>query len=698
MRRASMYLGIVAISTLSAGRLQAVNVIAEQAINLGDSVTASIITTNNVVKLPFYAVKDTQVNLSVQAAKGATLNPSLAMIDGLGDPVDISGALVLKGTKADLKKFVIPSTGDYAFLIGSVMGTGNFTAKSSGKFPTKYTIGGTVPDSPKVNFDVQPGSTIKGQVKANKDSTLLPIIVTLEDKSGLIAMTDNTAKGSKAQFKSAVSAVGGTCTMTVGGSDITTGAFTATLNVKAPKSKQKFDISGLAKDILVAYPVSEAPGTGGFDKISGIQVTVSSQTGKGSKDLAYEGLYNMTGSKAGLADFSVDLRAAYDANNLYMRIQWTDPSATNDLNSSRWYFNEKDSLAKPDWALQFGSVITSNSNATVEDVPSGWSSNLNDDNFAIMWALGDATLIKTDDTNAAGLPADTTFSEKGCAVGCHTSGMAPTTGLVDIWDWQAALSNPIGYVSDQWSGNGSARKTDTGETLASSNLDIDPSAGAGPMMVLNPVAADVTRNQTTGEATIAFTSIVNGPINLDGRLFLTEDAAMPIESTDAVGGQTIYQSKCQGCHNADGRGESKNFSFVGLTWTRTEIVDKANAVSHGGGNQDLDGAGVSAPDTDKLVARIRGFAGPPGYLLAEGDGTFNAADTVKVVNFGNVYNSDTGQYTVIVTRKLTTADTAEDVEFNDLAKTYPFGLAIMDFDGKNHAGAPLLKLVFQPAP
>jgi hypothetical protein len=32
------------------------------------------------------------------------------------------------------------------------------------------------------------------------------------------------------------------------------------------------------------------------------------------------------------------------------------------------------------------------------------------------------------------------------------------------------------------------------------------------------------------------------------------------------------------------------------------------------------------------------------------------------------------------------------MQFGDLAATYLFGLAIMDFDGKNHAGAPLLTM------
>ena len=44
------------------------------------------------------------------------------------------------------------------------------------------------------------------------------------------------------------------------------------------------------------------------------------------------------------------------------------------------------------------------------------------------------------------------------------------------------------------------------------------------------------------------------------------------------------------------------------------------------------------------------------------------------------------------------AKATEDVQFSDVsaAAEYPFSVAIMDYDGKNHAGAPLQKLIFKP--
>jgi hypothetical protein len=51
---------------------------------------------------------------------------------------------------------------------------------------------------------------------------------------------------------------------------------------------------------------------------------------------------------------------------------------------------------------------------------------------------------------------------------------------------------------------------------------------------------------------------------------------------------------------------------------------------------------------------------------------------------------------VIIKRKLATLKPTEDVQFTDLAAEYPFSVAIMDYDGKNHAGGALQKLIFRP--
>jgi mono/diheme cytochrome c family protein len=668
----------------------------EQEVKLGDTVTGTIAdAAADTVGVRFFAAAGTKVGISVAPDKGTSLKPTVTLRDAAGDAVDLGKALKVRKKGVSVKNFTIGAPGSYVFDIAATEGSGGFTAKTAGKGVKKLTLPGAVPDGV-VTFTLQPGSSIKGSVTAAAGTTLQPSITSIADRVGALTVTGATASGRTAKFKSATTTIGGRVTLTVGGTG--TGDFTAKLVVKVARSKETFDADVTGRDpttSVVARLTSGEPDATEWDDFPPLQATVRSDTGSGSTNHSYAGEFNMTGSKAGLAPFPVDVRAAHDGTNLYVRFRWHDATATNDLNRRRWYFNGDISPMIPDWTTQFGATITEHPNAVVEAVPSGWSSNLNDDKFAVAWAIGDPNGITTDGTNEAGLPAGTTFAQGGCAVACHGSlGMAPPTGLVDLWHWKTARSNPLGYVNDQWGGNGMSRSNDPNQAIETRNRVTDNTSG--PLSVLNPAAPNVVVDKQAGMASITFASIVNGPVELDGRLFLTADAAMPIESTDAVGGQAIYAASCQGCHLATGKGVGKDFAKVGLTFTRAEIVAKGNDVTpHGGGNLGLDGA-ISVDDTNRLIARIRAFAGAPGYTLSENNGANFAADDIAVVrNFEQVYDDATGNYTVIVRRKLVTADTTQDVQFTDLSSSYLFGLAVMEFDGQNHAGAPLLSMTFE---
>ncbi len=669
----------------------------EQEVKLGDTVTGTIAdAAADTVGVRFFAAAGAKVGIKVAPERGASLRPAVALRDTAGAAVDLGKALKLGKKGVTVKNFAIGTPGSYVFEVSATEGSGAFTAKTAGKVAKKLTLQGSVPDGA-VSFTLESGSTIKGSVTAASGATLEPAIASITDRLGAVAVTGATASGRTAKFKSATTAVGGRVTLTVGGTG--TGDFTAKLVVKVARSKETFDADVTGRDpttALVARRTSGEPDATEWDDFPPLTATVRSDTGSGSTNHTYASEFNMTGSKGGLAPFPVDLRAAHDGTNLYMRFRWHDATATNDLNRRRWYFNGDLTPMLPDWATQFGSVITTNPNAIVEVVPPGWSSNLNDDKFAVAWAIGDPSGITTDGTNEAGLPAGTTFAQNGCAVACHGNlGMAPPTGLVDLWHWKTSRSNPLGYVNDQWGGNGMARTNDTNQTIETRNRVTDNASG--PLQVLNPAAPNVVVDKNAGTAIITFDSLVNGTIALDGRLFLTANATMPIESTDAVGGDAIYAATCEGCHGATGKGVGQDFAKVGLTFARAEIVAKANNVTpHGGGNLGLDGT-ITPDDTNRLIARIRAFAGVPGYTLSENNGSNFAADDIVVVrNFEQVYDDATGDYTVIVRRKLVTADTTQDVQFTDLSSSYLFGLAVMEFDGQNHAGAPLLQMSFEP--
>ena len=83
--------------------------------------------------------------------------------------------------------------------------------------------------------------------------------------------------------------------------------------------------------------------------------------------------------------------------------------------------------------------------------------------------------------------------------------------------------------------------------------------------------------------------------------------------------------------------------------------------------------------------------GVPGYYVQPPIGS---AASIAVWNSKTTYSA--GKYTVILRRKLKTTY-ADDVQF-DLTKAvnYPFSIAIMDKDAKNHAGSAFQLLKFLP--
>jgi hypothetical protein len=71
----------------------------------------------------------------------------------------------------------------------------------------------------------------------------------------------------------------------------------------------------------------------------------------------------------------------------------------------------------------------------------------------------------------------------------------------------------------------------------------------------------------------------------------------------------------------------------------------------------------------------------PGYVLARPRGSRGDVDTRGVWK--------NGRWTLEIGRKLVTTDTGHDVQFDDLKKTYYFGIALFDNDGANVHTRPL---------
>ncbi|MCL4301462.1 MAG: hypothetical protein KJ077_37525 [Anaerolineae bacterium] len=112
---------------------------------------------------------------------------------------------------------------------------------------------------------------------------------------------------------------------------------------------------------------------------------------------------------------AVTLQAAYDATNLVIRAEWADPTNSNFKDAWKWD----------------GSAF-----ARIK---------ANEDRLMYLWSIGN----------------DAQFASKGCAAACHNQNPDEKTWWMgtenadlryDIWQWQAARTNPVGQASDEWLG------------------------------------------------------------------------------------------------------------------------------------------------------------------------------------------------------------------------------------------------------
>jgi hypothetical protein len=97
---------------------------------------------------------------------------------------------------------------------------------------------------------------------------------------------------------------------------------------------------------------------------------------------------------------------------------------------------------------------------------------------------------------------------------------------------------------------------------------------------------------------------------------------------------------------------------------------------------------VPLSSQDDLIAYIKGLASLPGQYLTQPGGS--NADIWSVSNINrtklNIYAAHT-VYKILLVRNLTT-NNSDDIQFSSPeGKAFPFGLAIMDNDGKNHIGS-----------
>lgn len=442
-----------------------------------------------------------------------------------------------------------------------------------------------------------------------------------------------------------------------------------------------FEIGGGPQrtDNLVARRLEVAPADIGdpdadvWQKADYYQVDVTND--EGSTGQVYKGEFNMTKSKLGIGPITVTMKAAYvPGQDVYFLLEWDDPSGVNDLNRRRWFYDVP-SLFPPDGFIPGFNEVTRPS--------AGWTVNLNDDKFGLMFDIdGQAA---TDGVENLVLSQPATFAQKGCAVACHEAlGMGVPIGQVDIWHWKTSRSNPQGLVNDQRSGvfGGvtKGRGTDAGTATETQNFRGDKKTG-GPDQVW--------------DGTEQFLVTAGGSGNLDPANFLLSGHTKPLEG-DVARGDALYKANCLRCHQADGKGMGRDFTSPNMARkTPAELFDKLKT---GSMKAYMPGApNPSDSDVQDVVARLYGFFGVPGYVLGvpaagESSGDLVVLNSVPGAPGDGVYRN--GRYRVVVRRRLNTGH-EDDVQF-DPTKSYTFGLAIMDGDGKNHAGKWVNTLQFAP--
>ena len=433
-----------------------------------------------------------------------------------------------------------------------------------------------------------------------------------------------------------------------------------------PKAPPKVS---LPSTTLEAYYSSTAPNT-----INSSYWKTANYLTVNAKDISTNLLYdegglNLTNTFSGLKDFNkggnaqLVLKAGYDADFVYILAEWYD--STINLSQHTWMYNGAKDPLKP----------SEGSNA--------WTSQNNSDKFSMAFEIA----------NAVGTSGN--FATVGCAASCHGSGnntyMVPNSGSVDIWNWSLATSSPLGYAHDM-TATSTGFVNDAGGSFATRNSNGSTNR-SGPAFEWDGIEQSYTL--LSGTKTL-----------LDPSYYLLNKTAM---KGNAATGDAIYIQRCQVCHGVNGVGSV----YKGATVAPINSIGqnkKARAAyitlmdSVPNKDMKLFWSTLTTQDKDDVVAYLRGISGSPGYVLTNPKMGTSSADITTVANITSTdisnamsvsTNKHTKKYQILLKRKLKT-NNDDDVQF-DLTtnKTYVFGVALMDNDGKNHIGSVKETLSFK---
>lgn len=375
-------------------------------------------------------------------------------------------------------------------------------------------------------------------------------------------------------------------------------------------------------------------------------------------------LLNMTGLFSGKSGFNggIDpnftMKAAYDDSNLYLLAEWTDSKVNAEDGS--WLWNASTDPLK--------TGVSSD----------GWTSQRSNDGLGLAFEITPAS-------NNIGV-----FNNVGCQASCHNDGggtysMRPDNGKVDIWNWNTAHTNPLGYAQDLVA-NAAGFANDAGQNMYVRN----GTDCMGPLYEYNGV-------QQTVKLPNGQTSILDAAFYLLNKTSFTGNP----KKGDSLYHKVFFgnQGSCATCHGERGEGgEARSVNDFGLTKkTRATMI------------ADMDNESDMVPywsilnnsQRDDIIAYLRGLAGVPGYYIqspTESCADVKAYSNITPIDISNAQSATKNvhaRYQVLLVRKLKT-NNSDDIQFDLPAnKVYKFGVAIMDNDRKNHIGSAIETLTFK---
>ena len=156
-----------------------------------------------------------------------------------------------------------------------------------------------------------------------------------------------------------------------------------------------------------------------------------------------------------VTSLGVTLNAMADGEFLYLAAEWDDPTTTENIYKKLWSFD--------------GST---------------WDQSGDEDRIGFVWDMG---LNGSDGAN--------------CMTMCHSPLMHTNNGIVDVWHWKAARTNPMGFVDDKY-WDIDDRHSDSGTSAYQDNAD--NGSGFPTFMATNDPGANVDFLTVDANALTAF--------------------------------------------------------------------------------------------------------------------------------------------------------------------------------------------------